>query len=203
MVRQLAPIVVGVDGSDASRGAVHWAADEATRGGHPLKIVHALGTPSAFGWPEDGAGIIHEAAELARAWAPTVDVETAMFIGSAGPVLVQQASTAAMVVIASRGLGAIAGVVLGSVGSYLSTHATCPVLVVHHAERWAGPETPLPHAAPVVLGVDPSPAGQAAWEAAFAEASARRTKLVAVRAVVHMTGDPMVERQTRASLSDL
>jgi nucleotide-binding universal stress UspA family protein len=203
MVRQLAPIVVGVDGSDASRGAVHWAADEAAHGGRPLRIVHALGTSRAFGWPENGAGIVDEAAELARAWAPTVDVQTAMLIGSAGPVLLQQASTAAMVVIASRGLGAIAGAVLGSVGSYLCTHAACPVLVVHHAERWAGPETPLPHAAPVVLGVDPSPAGQAAWEAAFTEAAARRTKLVAVRAVAHMTGDPTVERQTRAALSDL
>src|SRR5947207_8128914 len=114
MARQLAPIVVGVDGSDASRGAVHWAADEAARGGRPLKIVHALGTPRAFGRPDNGAGVVDEAAKLARGWEPTVEVETAMFTGSAGPVLVQQASRAAMLVVASRGLGAIAGVVLGS-----------------------------------------------------------------------------------------
>lgn len=200
---ELAPVVVGVDGSEASRGAVHWAVDEAARTGRTLRIVHALGTPRAFGWPEDGVGVVNEAAELARGWRPAIPVETAMFIGSAGPVLVAQSATAAMVVIASRGLGAIAGVVLGSVGSYLSVHATCPVLVVHHAERWAGPEMLLPHAGPVVLGVEPSLAGQAAWEAAFAQAAARHTKLLAVRAVPEVTGDPLVERQTRASLSDL
>jgi nucleotide-binding universal stress UspA family protein len=201
---ELAPVVVGVDGSEASRGAVHWAVDEAAKTGRALRIVHALGTPRAFGWPEDGASrLTDEAAELARGWQPEVPIETAMFIGSAGPVLVAQSAGAAMVVVASRGLGAIAGVVLGSVGSYLSTRATCPVLVVHHAERWTGPETVLPHAGPVVLGVEPTVAGRAAWEAAFAQAAARRTKLLAVRAVPEVIGDPLIERQTRASLSDL
>jgi nucleotide-binding universal stress UspA family protein len=203
MATELAPVVVGVDGSKASLGAVHWAVDEAARAGRPLRIVHALGTPRAFGWPEDTTGVLEQAADLARGWRPAVAVETSMFIGSAGPVLVAQSAKAAMAVIASRGLGAIAGVVLGSVGSYLSSRAVCPVLVVHHAERWACPEARLPKAGPVVLGVEPSLAGQAAWEAAFAEAAARRTKLLAVRAVTAVVGDPLVERQTRASLSDL
>ncbi len=203
MATQLAPVVVGVDGSEASRGAVHWAVDEAARTARPLKIVHALGTPRAVGWPENGGAVVDQAIELARGWRPTVEIDKAMFIGSAGPVLVAQSAHAAMVVIASRGLGAIAGVVLGSVGSYLSTHATCPVLVIHHAERWACPEARLPHAGPVVLGVDPSPAGQGAWEAAFTEAAARRTRLLAVRAVPEVVGDPMIERQTQASVSDL
>ncbi len=203
MATQLAPVVVGVDGSEASRGAVHWAVDEAARTARPLKIVHALGPPRAIGGPENGGAVVDDAADLARSWRPAATVETASFIGSAGPVLLAQSANAAMVVVASRGLGAIAGVVLGSVGSYLSTHATCPVLVIHHAERWACPETRLPHTGPVVLGVDPSPAGQAAWEAAFTQAAARHTKLLAVRAVPQVVGDPLIERQTRASLTDL
>ncbi|WP_448316081.1 universal stress protein, partial [Streptomyces sp. CO7] len=35
------PLVVGVDGSEQSLGAVDWAADEAALRGLPLRLVHA------------------------------------------------------------------------------------------------------------------------------------------------------------------
>jgi nucleotide-binding universal stress UspA family protein len=35
------PIVVGVDGSESSLGAIDWAADEAALHGLPLRLVHA------------------------------------------------------------------------------------------------------------------------------------------------------------------
>lgn len=42
------PIVVGVDGSDGSKGALDWAAREAARRRGSLRIVHA------FLWPATG-----------------------------------------------------------------------------------------------------------------------------------------------------
>ena len=81
----------------------------------------------------------------------------------------------------SRGSGGFHSLLVGSVGIHLAGHAHCPVLVVHHAERWAGPESPLPHHQPVVVGADGSDAAAHALSLAFDEAAARGVPLVAVR----------------------
>ncbi|MEV0567754.1 universal stress protein [Dactylosporangium sp. NPDC050588] len=185
MPGDIAPIVVGVDGSAASRGAVRWAADEAARHGCPLKVVHALGIPVPFGLYEQESAPAGDAAALVRGWAPTVEVETVVAAGEPSDVLCEQSHRARLVVIGSRGLGGFAGLLLGSVGMHLSSHAACPVLVVHHAERWAGPETSLPSLpqdGPVVVGVDGSSGSVLALELAFEEAAARHLPLAVVRA---------------------
>jgi nucleotide-binding universal stress UspA family protein len=201
MTVMAASVVVGVDGSDATRGAVHWAAEEAWRHGRRLKVVHALGTPRAFGWPGDGDAIVREAAGLAEGWRPALEVDTALVLGSASPVLAEQAKDAAVLVVGSRGLGAIAGIVLGSVSSYLTIHASCPVLVVRHAERWAGPEVPLPRVEPIIVGVDGSAAARRALGMAFEEAAARKSWLLAIQAVPG--AEPGGNAETQAILSDL
>jgi nucleotide-binding universal stress UspA family protein len=73
-------------------------------------------------------------------------------------------------------MGAIGRAVLGSVSSGLVHHGHGPVAVIH-AE--AGP---LPATGPVVVGIDGSPASEAATELAFAEADRRKVDLVAVHA---------------------
>jgi nucleotide-binding universal stress UspA family protein len=183
MAYTTAPIVVGVDGSAASQGALRWAADEAFRHARPLRIVHALGLPGPFGWPQDGQTIVHDAAALAYGWHVTIDVETAVSVGSAAPVLCEESKRAALMVVGSRGYGGFQGLLIGSVGSHLSTHGSCPVLVVHGAERWAGPEVPLPHERPVVVGVDGSPGSTRALRLAFDEAASRQAGLLIIRAI--------------------
>jgi nucleotide-binding universal stress UspA family protein len=42
VAEELSPVVVGIDGSDPSRVALRWAAEEAVRRGLPLRIVHAV-----------------------------------------------------------------------------------------------------------------------------------------------------------------
>jgi nucleotide-binding universal stress UspA family protein len=175
MAHHTAPIVVGVDGSEASQGALRWAADEAFRQARPLRIVHALGLPGPFGWTEDGQAVVHDAADLAYGWHFTIEVETAVVVGSAAMVLCEESHRAALVVVGSRGYGGFHGLLVGSVGIHLSTHGAAPVLVVHGAERWAGPENPLPHDAPVVVGVDGSPGSTRALRLAFDEVGTRRT----------------------------
>jgi nucleotide-binding universal stress UspA family protein len=116
-------------------------------------------------------------------------------------VLCEQAKDAALLVVGSRGLGAIAGVILGSVSAHLCTHASCPVLVVHHAERWSGPEVPLPRVGPIMVGVDGSTAARRALGMAFEEAAARKSWVLAIQVVPGT--DLAANGETRAILSDL
>jgi nucleotide-binding universal stress UspA family protein len=175
---RIAPVVVGVDGSEAARGAVQWAAEEAVRHGRRLKIMHALGLPQRFAWSADAASVVREAAELARGWQPTLDVDTALGVGAAGPMLADESRAAPLVVIGCRGPSPLTGMVLGSASSHLAFYATGPVLIVHHAERWAGCGRPLPARGAVVVGVDGSPAADRALGLAFEEAAARRAPLL-------------------------
>ncbi|MET7402278.1 universal stress protein [Dactylosporangium sp. NPDC005572] len=174
------PVVVGIDGSSAAFGAVRWAADEAVRHGQPLRVAHALEESGEASVDEQR--IVLDAGAEARNWQPGLDVTTATSHGSPARMLVEQSRHASLVVVGSRGRGGFRSLLVGSVSRQVAEHAQCPVLVVHHAERWAGPEAQLPRHAPVVVGADGSAAAELAVELAFAEASSRGVGLTAVRA---------------------
>ena len=97
-------------------------------------------------------------------------------VATPSAALIGASRTVGMVVVGSRGRGAFARTVLGSVSTALVHRAHCPVVVVPD-------EKPAPDAsAPVVLGFDGSPASEPAIKLAFDEASLRKVKLVAVHA---------------------
>jgi hypothetical protein len=50
--------------------------------------------------------------------------------GQPGPVLVEAAKDADLLVVGTRGLGAVGRLVLGSVSNYCSHHARCPIAVI-------------------------------------------------------------------------
>jgi nucleotide-binding universal stress UspA family protein len=175
------PVIVGIDGSPAAFGAVRWAADEATWLHRPLKIVHALELHGPFEEIADEHGLAIDAAAEIRNWRPGLHVTTASWFGEPARVLVELSRHAGLVVVGSRGSGGFRSLLVGSVGVHLAGHAHCPVLVVHHAERWAGPESSLPQGRPVVVGADGSADGEHALGLAYAEAAARAVPLVAVR----------------------
>ncbi len=178
------PIVVGVDGSESALTAVRWAAEEAARHRVPLKLVHAYRLP-ARGYPEmvltshevreafeqQGGKWLDEAAAGVRDLVP--DVETSLVVERPAAALIAASRDARLVVLGSRGLGGFSGLVVGSVAVAVSAHGSCPVAVVRGAYRTTGP---------VVLGVDGSPAGEAAIGLAFEEASARGATLTALLA---------------------
>jgi len=184
-----APVVVGVDGSDSSLVAVDLAAREAALRKRPLCIVHAfiwpylhvpLG-PSPYG-PPDG-GLRHQAERIladayarAHAAAPDVQVDAELITGEAAAVLRQRSHTAALLVVGDRGLGGFTGLIIGSVAVQLAAHATCPVIVTR------GTADP---AAPVLLGVDGSPANDPAVGFAFEEAALRGVPLIAMHTWTH------------------
>ena len=184
-------IVVGVDGSPASNVAVCWAARDAAMRNVPLTLVHAFSTyvptlpqipmPSGVGvWQaDDGRRALEEAVKIAEdAMKPHGKVDVASELKSSPPVptLVAMSEEAEMVVVGSNGRGAVGRVLLGSVSSGVVRRAACPVAIIRDED----PLMPDPLHAPVLVGIDGSPASELATAIAFDEASRRGVELKAL-----------------------
>ncbi|TCC07842.1 universal stress protein [Kribbella soli] len=188
MSTQLAPIVIGYDGSRGSRSALQWAAVTAYRAMAPLRIVEAfeiviLTRPSpGHIVPLDAVRTarqkgLDQVADDIRTQYPDLRVETSLVGGSASKTLVEAAQDARLVVIGSRGLGGWSGLMVGSVAVQVTTHANCPVVVVPHDLRARAHEGPT-----VVVGVDGSKVSAKAIDFAFDQAESLHAKVVAVHA---------------------
>lgn len=139
-------VFVAVDGSAANRPALQWAADYAARIGAELTLVTAWHWPAVYasvvpsGYsPEDDARTIAESA--AKSLGPDrSDVRIEVVEGRPGPELVRvsEDADADVLVVGSRGHGAVAGTLLGSVSSYCVHHAHVPVVVVPSPVRSEG-----------------------------------------------------------------
>lgn len=184
------PVVVGIDGSPASLAAVRWAAPVAERYRTPLHLVYAVGAPIDYGpglgvtvafdnqaMRADGEATLLEAANLAREQADGLEIIRTVVDPAPETVLIGRSKDARMVVVGTRGLGAIGRGLLGSVSTSLARHAHCPVAVIPAPEP--GVADP---AGPVVVGVDGSGCSMEAIDIAFEEASRRAVGLVAVTA---------------------
>jgi nucleotide-binding universal stress UspA family protein len=165
-----ARVVVGVDGSAGSREALHWALAEARLRKAPLRIVHAW----RFGYeggPTGGYGYLgylsaaaplagNEVGDLVRKAAEDVlemavgevvgvgedvEIERQLDEGDAAEILVGAVSASDLLVVGSRGHGALTGALLGSVSQKCVHHAPCPVVIVHPSKT--SPTEPPPVAA--------------------------------------------------------
>jgi nucleotide-binding universal stress UspA family protein len=105
-------------------------------------------------------------------------MHTELVDASAVAALVDLSETADLIVVGCRGRGGLPGRLLGSVSSALIHHAHCPVAVIHDED----PLMPHPADAPVLVGIDGSPASELATAIAFDEASRRNVGLVALHA---------------------
>jgi nucleotide-binding universal stress UspA family protein len=185
------PIVVGVDGSEGSRAAVRWAAQEAHRRRLALRIVTAAGldamlpaaTSEVFwgqvtAYQESRANdVMNEAADLARQASAPVDVQTAVYLREPAVLaLRREGESAELLVLGSRGGGGAVGSRLGSTAIAVTQEATCPVVVVPSAAE----RPPDDLTGNVVVGVDGSEMSQRAAEFAFEEAALRGTGVTAV-----------------------
>ncbi len=185
-------IVVAVDGSGPSDAAVRWAARESLLRSTPLKLVHIVGAHSVTRslmpvpatteeWQDAQARqIVDSAAELVQRTAEDAGAAgdiagTEIYHSPALRTLIELSERAKMIVVGSRGHGALRRGLLGSVSSGLVYGARCPVAVIHdHATPAAD--------APVVVGIDGSQSSELATRIAFEEAAERQVELVAVHA---------------------
>ncbi|WP_077797035.1 universal stress protein [Streptomyces sp. JHA26] len=142
------PVVVGVDGSEASLRAVDWAADEAVLHGASLHVVFAalweryegaalareLGKPSARVIAGD---IVDAAVGRARLRRPHLSVDAHVLWEEAENALVRMGRDATVLVVGARGRSGLTGMVLGSVSMAVAARADRPVVVVRggHDDR--------------------------------------------------------------------
>jgi nucleotide-binding universal stress UspA family protein len=179
------PIVAATDGSEESLRAVGWAAREAVLRGAPLRIVSAAALlPRMIGGHamsdyDTVADTVRQhrdqalaaAAERATQAAPGLLIDADQLQGSPAEAVTEAGSDALMLVVGSRGNGAFAALVLGSVSRYTATHAACPVVVVREGAESARRQ--------VGLGIGDL-ANTASLTFAFEEALLRKASLIAI-----------------------
>ncbi|MEW5632657.1 universal stress protein [Streptomyces hydrogenans] len=180
-------IVAGVDGSPESLAAAEWAAREAEHREVPLRLVHAwrwepldLPLVQDQGAQERAAEEVVRAAEAQIAERhPGVAVTAEVLKDTPVPALLDAQHGAGMLVIGSRGHGAVAGFLLGSYGMQLIAAASRPVVAVRsHDDRAAEPPT-----GEILVGQQGTPEdSEAMLRFAFETAHARGAAIRAVRA---------------------
>ena len=142
-------IIVGVDGSGYSQHALEWAVTEAAIRHAPLTVITVYQAAAGY-WgsrissPDDPAPAerarqaAHEA--VGKALAALGDnhpasVTVQAVSGNPAGELLDAARDADMIVVGTRGAGGFARLRLGSVSTYLTHHAQCPVVVIPPDDR--------------------------------------------------------------------
>ena len=145
------PIVVGVDGSDASREALRWAAEEARLRSVPLVARPRVVVRPAAADRRSGAASPCLSATFPVSWMQSATPLPArstgrspkplqscrgsrsserLVEGDAGDALVAESESAQLVVVGSHGRTGFRAALLGSVSRHVVNHAACPVVVV-------------------------------------------------------------------------
>jgi nucleotide-binding universal stress UspA family protein len=135
-------ILLAFDGSDYSSKALTYAINLAEQYGATLWLVHVFPHTSDLLGYEDyeklfakrksaGQVVIDEA--LQKLDESKLKVRTELQGGSEAETILQTAqnSQADLIVMGTRGLGAVKGLLLGSVSRKVIHYAACPVMVVH------------------------------------------------------------------------
>ena len=195
------PVVVGIDDRPASRVALDWAIDHASRRRRPLHILHACHVPpgSRLDPEEDAAdrarpAALAEAVSRALALAPHLEVTTERPTTKPSVALVDASKEADCLVVGARGRGALVGAFLGTTSLDVAARADCPVVVVRELSE--------PTATPprVVVGADGSKVSAAAIGYGFAQASERLLPLTVVHVWAPDFGTPLALRRATSDL---
>jgi nucleotide-binding universal stress UspA family protein len=136
-------IVVGIDGSESSKQALHWALDEARMRQAQLDVVHVwmdlplipmpyvpVDADLSIATEAAARSLLDEAVDSLDQRGLPVPVERILVDGSAAETLIQSAKGADLLVVGSRGRGGFAGLLLGSVSQQVAHHAPCPLVVI-------------------------------------------------------------------------
>ena len=138
------PVVIAVDGSEGAQAAVRAGARVARSIGTRAVLVYVRPALGPLGEPyyqeklSEQMAYARDALERASALLSDegVDADEEILEGNAPEQVVElaRARDASVIVVGSRGLGAVAGALLGSVSSGILHRADRPVLVVPSGE---------------------------------------------------------------------
>jgi len=178
-----APVVVGVDGSDAAMGAAEWAAKEAVHQDVPLRLVYVIETtdgPSASrsDYPADdqyAERSLHAARLAVEATGLPVQIDTAVLYGDVDSALIAESSSATLICVGSVGIGRMANMVIGSTAAILAEEAHCPVAIIRR-----GDESPASQAGLIAVVVDDRPGNRDVVRCAMDEARVRQAPVLAL-----------------------
>lgn len=157
--------VVGVDGSEGADRALEWCLAAAPTRAGTVHLLRAWQLPAMYGM-EFGAQMVRDLEpesahpELTgiadRLRLAGVEIDSSVVYGGAASALLDAATSAALLVVGSRGHGGFRRLLVGSVSHQCATHASIPAVVVPDDARTDGVFER------VVVGIDNSPGSQAA-----------------------------------------
>ncbi|MEV6493080.1 universal stress protein, partial [Actinoplanes sp. NPDC051633] len=134
-----APVVAGVDDSPRAEPVLRFAFEQAAARGVPLRVIRA-GTFALGVWEERPVvakqlieGGARSLQELVRSWQqkyPGVEVTSEFVAEHPSDALTREAKDAQLVVVGTRGRGAVRGMLLGSVSQHLLHRSPTTVAVV-------------------------------------------------------------------------
>lgn len=183
-------VVVATDGSRDARRALQQAAEVAFLERRSLVVVSVTGlaqapaatmvglaasyVPTVVELREQAQATADEGLALVTQLRPGLPATSSVLIGDPRRVLVELTRSAHLLVVGSRGRGAIRSRVLGSVSSAVSREAACPVLVCRPHPRGTAPTSG------VLVRVDGSPESQPVLQFALEHASLCGLRLIVV-----------------------
>ena len=139
-------IVVGLDGSPASLEGLEWAYGQAIVSGAELTAVHGWIYP--YSGPRTSVSEPRTQMQLdameelktsleslgPRLTGGSIHVHAKLVEQSPTESLLDEAKDADLLVVGSRGRGALRSLLLGSVTSTVAQHAACPVVIVRELD---------------------------------------------------------------------
>lgn len=182
-------ILVGVDGSDAGRAAIRYAAEEARRRDAVLWLAHVVPdyAPTATTYSVDypvptvashrvGRAILADAEQEAGRLVDPARVKSVLLTGYRVPALVRAATHARLVVLGDEPRPILERIATASVLAGVAAHAPVPVVAV--PASWS----PAPGRPRVVVGVKDSSKAAGLIRRALEAAADRKAELVVLNA---------------------
>lgn len=140
----MSKIIVGTDGSECAQRALRWAVEEARLRACPVHVIYAVDwrvfkeavfiTPSQKDVDEEAQGVLDRAvADLGNVSEVDVRTQVAHVDDRHGPSTVMLSAAdeeGDLVVVGTRGSGAVKGALIGSISHRLLHFAHCPVVVI-------------------------------------------------------------------------
>lgn len=188
-------VVVGVDGTEGSLGALRYAAQQAQRRGCSLVVVHVglRYDPTYSVFPQvphhidvAGRAILDQATGEVAGWAPEVEVTTMLRKGSRIAELVDSAVLGGLIVLGRESHRGLERFVFGATTAAVVARTSVPASVV------PGDWEPSPPTGPVVVGLRTSAHSETLFEAAFEFAAAGGVGVEAIHA--WKAPDPYIDR---------